>query len=200
MMPAKAKEGISPKGGLCPTVGRILTTANPPPLAKIEEPNKIITLVCYLLEYLGALTESQLFEIIMVDDLVPQIMLTDALSIIEERALADLNESRAYSINDSGKTWLKGYENSLLITHRRKILQDGKDLLRLEELRKYATWSIEQVGNQWAFEAQLLNEFDDSAAMKITQYYLTEEDAELARKRFLKDPAKAIAERVGELL
>ena len=87
--------------------------------------------------------------------------------------------------------------NALLVTLRRKVLQDGKDLLRVAELRKYAKWTVANENDKWTFAATFLNEFGDCPSLDIKLYFPCEEDAELAQSRFLKEPAKMLADAIS---
>ncbi|MCL1823388.1 MAG: DUF4364 family protein [Oscillospiraceae bacterium] len=182
-----------------------MKTPELPSLAKIEDESKVITLLCYLLEYLGGLTESQLLEILTTGGLVEPFKLNDALAIIETRELATL-KGDSYSINEAGRTWLRGYENSLAITLRRMVLQNGKDVVRLSELRKSVKWRVAEVMSKsgvsggWVFHACFLNEKDGSPIMEIKLYDKTREGAQNAQEKFLKNPAKALTDSMGNLI
>jgi hypothetical protein len=178
-----------------------------PKLASIEDDNKVLTMLCYLLEYLGGLTESQLLEIVTADELVAPFKVNDALDIIEKRELATLSDG-VYKISEPGKTWLQGYENSLAITLRRKVLQEGKNVLRLAELRKAVTWKVTELAREgkhgeevvWAFHARFLNEADGTPLMEIKLYSKTKDGALNAQENFLKDPAKTLSDSIGTLI
>jgi hypothetical protein len=175
----------------------------PPELPKVEDETKVITLLCYLLEYLGGLTESQLLEIVTVDELVPQFRLSDALAVIEKKELAIISD-RVYKLTETGKSWVSTFENSLAITLRRKVLQEGKNVVRLAELRKSVKWQVIEVkrdsGNVWAFHACFLNESDGSPLMEIKLYSKTKEGAVSAEEKFLTDPAKALGDSIGNFI
>jgi hypothetical protein len=100
-----------------------------PKFAPIEDANKVLTLLCCLLEYFGGLTEAQLFEIAAADELVAPFKFSDALAVIESRGLAEIS-GNVYRLSPAGKTWLGAYENSLTGILRRKILQNGEKVLQ----------------------------------------------------------------------
>jgi hypothetical protein len=183
-----------------------MNTPELPKLAAIEDENKIITLLCYLLEYLGGLTETQLLEIVTTDELVSQFKLNDALAVVETRGLTTIHSKEGvYKLSESGKTWLAEFENTLAITLRRKVLQEGKDVLRLAELRKAVNWKVVEVKKNgtdsvWAFCACFLNESDKSPLMEIKLYSKTREGALSAEEKFLRDPAKALGDSIKNLM
>jgi hypothetical protein len=175
-----------------------------PKLASIEDEAKVITLLCYLLEYLGGLTEAQMFEIATMDELVPQFKLNDALSKIEDKELATVTDG-VYKISEFGKSWLSEFENTLAVTLRRMVLQEGKNVIRLHELRKAVKWRVMEVDRDgcervWAFYACFLNESDGSPLMEIKLYSKSKDDALTAQEKFLKDPSKALVDSIGNLI
>ncbi|MCL2037138.1 MAG: DUF4364 family protein [Oscillospiraceae bacterium] len=178
------------------------------PKIVIEDEAKIITLVCYLLEYLGVLNESQLLEIVTVDEVVPQFKLNDALATIEKKELAERKESgeNAFSITETGRAWLTQFENSLAVTLRRKMLGVGKEVVRLSALKKAVKWNVSQTKNAatgvsaWRFYACFLNEMDGTPVMEIKLYSKTKDGVLKAQEKFLKDPAKTLSETIGNFI
>ncbi|MCL2071754.1 MAG: DUF4364 family protein [Oscillospiraceae bacterium] len=172
-----------------------------PALPKIvfkDEP-KIITIVCFLLENIGTLKESELLEIVTVDGMVPQFKLSDTLTIIENKELALLTP-KGYTITEKGKEWLSQFENTLAATLRRKLLSIGKEVARLANLRKTARWQVSQTEGEWVFYACFLNEVDGSRFIEIKFYSKTEKGALKAQEKFLKDPAKAFSETISNFI
>jgi hypothetical protein len=175
-----------------------------PKLAAIEDDVKVITLLCYLFEYLGGLSESQLLEIVTTDGLITQFKLSDALATIEQKNLASL-ENGVYSINESGKQWLRDLENTLTITLRRKVLQDGKNVVHLAEFKKSVRWRVAEINKPdsdkvWVFQACFLNELDGSPLMEIKFYSKTQEGAMNAQEKFLKNPAKTLSDSIANFM
>ena len=168
-------------------------------LQKITDEAKIITLICYLLSNLGELTESMLLEIATVDDLVPQFKLSDSLAIAETKGLASVADKK-YSITQSGKEWLSQFESSIAPTLRGKILRVGKEVVRLESLKKAIKWNISREQNNWIFYACFVNEIDGSKVMELRLFSKTEEGAVKAQEKFLQDPAKVFSESIGNLI
>jgi hypothetical protein len=175
------------------------------PKIVITDDAKIITLVCYLLEYLGSLTEEQLLEIVTLDDVVAQFKLNDALATIEKKKLAALTDN-VYKIAEAGKSWLSEFENSLAITLRRKMLAVGKNVVRLSALKKAVKWNISQSENTktgatlWRFYACFLNEMDGTPVMEIKIYSKTKDGAVKAQEKFLQDPAKALSDSIANFI
>jgi hypothetical protein len=169
-----------------------------PPIRLTDEP-KVITLICYLLEYLGGLTEEQLLETVTVDDIVSQFKLNDALSTMEKKDLASFN-GKVYCITQNGKDWLREFENSLAITLRRKMLAEGKDVVRLSSLKKAIKWSITETNNGWIFRALFLNEMDGNPIMEIKLYSKTQEGALRIQDKFLQDPSKALSDSISNFI
>jgi hypothetical protein len=169
-----------------------------PPI-KLTDDAKVITLVCYLLEYLGSLTEAQLLEIVTIDGIVAQFKLTDALTVMENKGLTAF-DGKAYTIIEAGKAWLSEFENTLAITLRRRMLQEGKDVVRLSSLSKAVKWSITHTDNGWIFRALFLNEMDGKPVMEIKLYSKTKEGAVLAQEKFLQNPAKALSDSIANFI
>ncbi|MCL1881028.1 MAG: DUF4364 family protein [Oscillospiraceae bacterium] len=174
-------------------------------LTPIEDTPKIITLVCYLLEYLGALTDEQLIEIATVDGIVSQILLGDALNTMEKKGLVTVNQNGAYSLDEEGKVWHREFENSLNIALRRKVLQEGKNVVRLHELRRAVKWRIVEVPrdnlpSMWAFQACFINEPDGSPFMDIKLYSKSKDGALNAQEKFLRDPGKTLNDTIANFM
>jgi DNA-binding PadR family transcriptional regulator len=165
------------------------------PKITVTDNAKVITLVCYLLEYLGGLTEAQLLEIVTIDEIVSQFNLNDALSAIEKKELAAVVDG-IYSINETGRQWLREFENSLAVTLRRKMLTVGKDVVRLSALKKAVKWNVSQTDKGWVFCVRFFNEMDGSSVMQVKLFSKTKEGALKAQEKFLKDPAKALSETI----
>ena len=175
------------------------------PKMVVEDEARVITLVCYLLEYLGGLSEGLLLEIVTVEGIVPPFALTGALTVIENKELAILSpETGFYKITDVGREWLGEFETSLAITLRRKMLREGKDVLRLSALKKAVHWGVtETSGGDYVFSAVFLHEtgeMDGKPIMEIKLYSKTREGAVKAQEKFLQDPAKALTDTIGNLI
>jgi hypothetical protein len=169
------------------------------PKITITDEAKIITLVCYLLENIGSLTEEQLIETVTVDEIVPQFKLTDALTTIEKKGLATLSD-KVYKITKSGQAWLSEFENTLAVTLRNKLLSEGKEVVRLFDIRKTVRWGVSKNDSSWVFHACLLNEIDGTPVMEIKIYSKTEAGVVRAQEKFLKDPAKALGDSINNFI
>jgi DNA-binding PadR family transcriptional regulator len=172
-----------------------------PELPKIEDEVKVITLVCYLLEYLGALTETQLTEIVTLDNIVSPFKLTDALTTIEKREIAVLHETKKnYTLTEAGKIWLREFENSLAITLRRKMLAEGKNVVRMSALKKSVKWGVAESKGVWVFTASFLNEIDGNPIMEVRLFSRSEESALALQEKFLRNPTKALGDSIANFI
>lgn len=166
------------------------------PKIVVEDETKVITLICCLLENLGELTEPLLLEIITLHDTVSQFKLYDALTIIENKHLASITP-KGYAITADGRTWLSQFENSLPVSLRRKLIEAGKETVRLFKLKKAVKWSILREDEDWVFYACFLNEMNGSRIMEVKIYAKTEEDAFKAQENFLSNPAMILSNTIG---
>jgi len=169
------------------------------PKIVIEDELKIITLVCYLLENLGSLTESQLLETVTVEDIVPQFKLGDALTTMEKKQFMTVT-GNAYRLEEAGKNWLSQFENSIAVTLRKKMLNEGKKVMLVSDLKKTAKWGVSKTDKGWCFHAHLLNEFDGTPVMEINLYSKTEQGVLEMQEKFLKNPAKVLSSSISNFL
>jgi len=159
---------------------------------------KIITLICLLLENLGSLTEEELFETVTVGDTVAPFALSDALSTIEKKGLAE--KSERYTITEIGRGWLNEFQSSLSITLKKSMLREGENVVRLGKLKKALRWGVRKEKSAYAFYVAFLNEMDGSVIMEVKIYSKTKESAEDIRDKFLKNPAKIIKNTITNFL
>jgi len=152
---------------------------------------KIITLICFLLEKLGALTEETLLEIVTANNAVSQFALSDALTIMERKRLVAVNGGE-YALTEAGKSFLAEFASSPGVTQRKAMLREGERAVRLNKLKKALRWEIVNEEDSFAFRVTFLNEMDGSVIMEIKIRSKTREGAKEIRDNFLKNPAKII--------
>jgi hypothetical protein len=85
------------------------------------------------------------------------------------------------------------------------VLQDGKTVVRLAELKKSVRWRIVETDKsggdkRWIFGACFLNEFDGLPLMEIKFYSKTHEGALNAQEKFLKNPAKTLSDSISNFV
>ncbi|MCL2634308.1 MAG: DUF4364 family protein [Oscillospiraceae bacterium] len=161
------------------------------PKITVTDEVKVLTLVCLLLEKSGGLTEPQLLEIVTVDDTISQFALNDALAVIENKKLAEVNNG-LFTITNNGLDWLSEFEGSVAPSIRRRMVKEAQEVVRLDKLRKAVKWSVVKDSSGWVFCACFLNEINNTPVMEIKIHSKTKKAALEIQEKFLKDPAKII--------
>jgi len=156
---------------------------------------KIITLVCFLLENLGGLSEETLLEITTANNAVSQFALSDALTVMEKKRLVAVNKDQ-YAITEAGRNFLNEFQSSPGVTQRKAMLREGERVLRLNKLKKALRWEIIEEDDAYAFHVTFLNEMDGSVIMEVKIRSKTREGAEEIRGNFLQNPAKIIKDTI----
>ncbi|MDR0222267.1 MAG: DUF4364 family protein [Oscillospiraceae bacterium] len=169
------------------------------PKITVTDEVKILTLVCLLLEKTGGLTEGQLLEIVTLDETVTQFGLIGALSVAEEKKLAESIKG-LFVITEAGRNWLDEFEGALAVTIRGKMLREGEKVARLAKLKKAVKWDIIRENNGWAFYACFLNEMDGTAVMEIKIHSKTKKHALEIQEKFLNNPSKIIKNTLSNFL
>ena len=169
------------------------------PKISLKDEPKVITLVCFLIKNLTEVTESNLLEIVTSDDVVTQFRLSDALSVIEKKKLAVLDKvKKTYTLTKAGEDWLHEFENTLPVTFRKRLIRQGRETLRLSELKKAAKWRISRNKDDvWTFYVCFMNETDGSPVMEIKIHSKTRDGAERIQAKFLENPAKVLKDSIS---
>jgi len=158
--------------------------------APLTDEVKIITLVCFLLENVGDLTEEQLYETATFEDAVSQFALSDALTTVEKKEL--VIKTDVYKITEKGRAWLSEFHTCLTWTLKKTMLREGEKTARFGRLKKALKWDIKKEKEKYAFRVSFINEMDGSVIMEVKIFAKTKESAEEIREKFLKNPAKII--------
>lgn len=152
---------------------------------------EIKILVCYLLNQVDeAMTFEQIHEALLVKGLVNYFELADALSELLEsghiRATDCVKDSDRYQLTPLGLETARTFQSSLPATVRDKAVRSAKNLLARKKRETENLVSISRTSDGYLVDMTICDIGSD--LLSISLFMPTEEEAELVKRRFLRDP------------
>lgn len=152
---------------------------------------EIKILVCYLLDQIGeGMTFDQIHEALLAKGLVNYFELADALSELLEsghiKAVGCIKDSDCYQLTPLGLETAHTFQSSLPATVRDKAVRSAKNLLARKKRETENLVSISRVVDGYLVDMTICDIGSDLLAISL--FMPTEEEAELVKRRFLRDP------------
>ncbi|MCL2086628.1 MAG: DUF4364 family protein [Oscillospiraceae bacterium] len=154
--------------------------------------NKIDTLltavlICAMLKQTSGLSETNIIEILTDDDIVGLLTIYDALSIIEKKSLATLNDG-IFKISEAGESLFNEFSAKIPPKILENCILKAKNANQLSLLKKSVNWEIEKLKKGYNFNLNYINEMGGGDILSLKIYSPSYESAVKMQENFLKNP------------